>query len=90
MISMAKEKATITLNRAKAEAARSLLGVSSTSEVIDVALDRLIRDERLRADIAAYRRTPPTLEESELASFGDFRGIGDETDWEALYPDESA
>jgi hypothetical protein len=77
---MAREKATITLDRGKAAAARDLLGVGSTSEAIDVALDQLIHAERLRADIAAYRRMPPTRD--------DTGGIGDDTDWEALYADE--
>jgi hypothetical protein len=85
---MAREKATITLDRAKAAAARALLGLDSTSEVIDVALDQLIRNERLRADIAAYRRVPPTQEELELASLGDTSGFGDDTDWDALYADD--
>ena len=85
---MAREKATITLDRAKAAAARALLGVGSTSEAIDVALDQLIHTERLRADIAAYQRTPPTHDEVALASFGDAGGLGDNTDWEALYADD--
>jgi hypothetical protein len=85
---MAREKATITLDRAKAAAARALLGVGSTSEAIDVALDQLIHTERLRADIAAYQRTPPTHDEVALASFGDAGGLGDDTDWEALYADD--
>ena len=85
---MAREKATITLDRSKAAVARALLGVGSTSEAIDVALDRLIRAERLRADIAAYRRTPPAPDEVALASFVDTGGLGDDTDWEALYADE--
>ncbi len=51
---MAKEKITITLDRVKAEQARSLLGVASTSEVIDLALDRIIQAERLRRGIADY------------------------------------
>ncbi len=85
---MAREKATITLDRAKAAAARALIGVDSTSEVIDVALDRLIRAERLRADVAAYRRLPPTPDEAALASFGDGDGLLDDTDWESLYPDD--
>jgi hypothetical protein len=85
---MAREKATITLDRAKAATARALLGLDSTSEVIDVALDQLIRAERLRADVAAYRRVPPTQEEVELASLGDASGIADDTDWDALYADD--
>ena len=67
---MAKEKATITLDRRKAEEARILVGVESTSAAIDVALDRLIQVERLRRDIAAYRATPSTDEELALVDGG--------------------
>jgi hypothetical protein len=86
---MARDKATITLDRAKAAAARELLGIGSTSEVIDVALDRLIRAERLQADVAAYQRVSPTQDEIDLASFADVRGIDDDTDWEALYTEDA-
>ncbi len=84
---MAKEKVTITLNRAKADHARALLAARSTSEVIDLALDRLIDAERLRRDIAAYRRIPPTDPEAAIALLADTSGLADETDWEALYPE---
>ena len=82
---MAKEKVTITLDRAKADSARALLAARSTSEVIDLALDRLIAGERLRRDIAAYNRVPPTGR--EIALLADTSGLADETDWEALYPE---
>jgi hypothetical protein len=88
MDGMAKAKVTITLDRAKAAAAREAVGVDSTSEVIDLALDRLIRAERLRADTAAYRQVPPTQTEVDLASLADTSGLADDTDWEALYGDE--
>ncbi len=84
---MAREKATITLDRAKAEEARALVGVDSTSAVIDVALGRLIRAERLRRDIAAYQTTPLTDDELALAEIGDGPDLADDTDWAALYPD---
>jgi hypothetical protein len=84
---MAKEKVTITLDRAKANRARALVGARSTSETIDVALDRLIDAERLRRDIAAYRRIPPTAPETAIALLADVRGLPDEIDWEALYPE---
>ncbi len=87
---MARQKATITLDRDKAAAARALLGIGSTSEVIDVALDRLISAERLRADVTAYQRVPPKRDEVALASFGDTGGLGDDTDWEALYADDAS
>ena len=85
---MARQKATITLDRDKASAARALLGVGSTSEAIDVALDRLIHAEQLQAEIAAYRSVPPTSDEVALASFGDAGTLGDDTDWDALYADD--
>jgi hypothetical protein len=84
---MAKDKVTITLDRKKANDARSLVGASSTSEVIDIALERLIRAERKRMDVAAYRRLPPTKQEDDLALLGDVQALADETDWESLYAD---
>ncbi len=85
---MAKEKVTITLDRSKADSARSLLGARSTSEVVDLALDHVIRAERLRRDIAAYRRVPPTEDEVELALLAATAGLDDDTDWEALYAED--
>jgi hypothetical protein len=38
-------------------------------------------------ETAAYRRHPSTPEEIELASLSDTSGIGDDTDWAALYAD---
>lgn len=87
---MAKKKVTITLDPAKAESARALVRASSTSEVIDVALDQLIRAERLRHDVDAYRRLPPTGEELALASLAQPGGLADDTDWEALYSEPEA
>jgi hypothetical protein len=87
---MAKEKVTITLDRAKAAEARSLVGAASTSKVIDVALSHLIRVQRLRADVAAYSSEPPTRGEVDLALLADTSGLADDTDWEALYSDDSA
>lgn len=84
---MAKEKATITLDRRKAEEARILVGAESISAVVDVALGRLIQLERLRRDIAAYRLTPSTDEELALAELGGEGLLDDDTDWAALYRD---
>jgi hypothetical protein len=86
MDGMAREKVTITLDRSKAESARALVGATSTSDVIDLALDRLIRTERLRRDVAAYRRLPPSGAEAELALL-DAADLDDPTDWEMLYAD---
>lgn len=84
---MAKQKVTITLDRAKADEARRLVGSANTSEVIDVALGRLIRAERLRRDIDAYRRLPPTDTDLLMALQADPSGLADDTDWDALYHD---
>ena len=61
---MARRKATITLDAVKAEEARALVGGRSISDVVDLALDRLVRSERLRRDVIAYRGQP--LGEDEL------------------------
>jgi hypothetical protein len=82
---MAKEKVTISLDRRKADKARALVAARSTSEVIDLALERLIDSERLRRDIAAYRRVPPSDAEGRVAELGATNGLADDTDWEALY-----
>ena len=85
---MAKQKVTVTLDRSKADTARFLLGAGSTSEVIDLALDRVIRAERLRRDILAYRHVPPTDDDIELALLADTTALDDATDWEALYAED--
>jgi len=84
---MAKDKVTITLDRAKAEHARQLVGASSTSEAIDIALERLVRIERLRRDIAAYRQVPTGEDDLALALLAETADLEDDTDWEALYAD---
>jgi hypothetical protein len=85
---MAKEKVTITLDRSKAARARTLVRAGSTSEVIDIALDSLIRVERLRRDVAAYRQVPPTDAEVELGLLAETAALDDDTDWEALYAED--
>lgn len=60
---MAREKVTITLDRAKGQAAVELLAADSVSQAIDVALDRLIHSERLRRDVAIYASGPSDQED---------------------------
>ena len=82
---MAKSKATITLDRDKAERASALVGSRSISEVIDVALERLIKAEQLRRDIAAYIKTPQTDEEIAWGHLPiEFDLDDDDVDYEAL------
>jgi hypothetical protein len=83
---MAKDKATITLDRHKVAKAAALIGLGTMSEVIDVALDRLIRAEELRRDLAAYAGQP--LNEADLALADlpvEFDLADQEVDYEALY-----
>jgi hypothetical protein len=83
---MARTKATITLDREKAAKAASLLGSRSISEVIDVALERLIRAEQLRHDVSAYTRQPPTDAELVIADLVvEFDLADDDVDYDALY-----
>jgi len=86
---MKKEKATITVDRAKLSEARAMLGVSSASAAVDVALTDLIRRYRVRHDVEAYTRTPPTAEEAAIGqAHPDWSDLADDTDWDAQWPDD--
>jgi hypothetical protein len=83
---MARQKATVTLDRDKVEQARALIGGRSMSEVIDVALGRLIRAERLRRDVEAYASQPLTEDELALVDLQPSLDLGDDdVDYDALY-----
>ena len=85
---MAREKATITVDREKLSEARAILGVPSASGAIDVALSELIRRHRLLADVKAYARTPPTAEEAALGvASPDWDDLADDTDWDGDWPE---
>jgi hypothetical protein len=89
MKGVAKEKATITVDRAKLDRVRVLTGASSASQAIDIALSELIRLERVRRDVAAYTRVPLSDGERALAAHGaDWSVLADETDWDAVYADQ--
>ncbi len=83
---MAREKSTITLDRVKVDTARSLIRATSISETIDVALDRLIRSEQLRRDVAAYTTRLPDVDELAIADLPvEFDLDDDEVDYDAVY-----
>ena len=83
---MARDKATITLDRSKVQRAMALSGGTSMSEVIDIALDHLIRSEQLRHDVGAYTRQPLTDDELAVADLPVTLDLADEdVDYEALY-----
>lgn len=90
-MSMAKEKATVSLDRWKVDEVRKLTGARNTSAAVDVALTALIRAERVRRDVVAYTRVPPTEDEIALArSPVDWSDLADDTDWAALYEEGPA
>lgn len=85
---MAREKATITVDREKLSEARTMLGVTSASAAIDVALSELVCRHRLRSDLEAYARNPPTAEEAALGgSSPDWDALSDDTDWDSDWPE---
>ena len=87
---MAKEKATITVDRAKLSEARAVLGLSSASAAIDVALTELIRRRRVLSDVEAYTGRPPTGDEVAIGhALLDWSDLADDTDWDAEWPEES-
>ena len=86
---MPKEKATITVDRVKLAEAQAVLGVTSASAAIDLALSELIRRARLLHDVEAYTTTPPTDHEVALSHVRpDWGNLADDTDWDAEWPDQ--
>ena len=76
----------MTLDRAKLAEAKRLIGGRSMSQVVDVALDRLIHAERLKADLAAYGAAPSSEDEIALGDLAvAFDLDDDDVDYEALY-----
>jgi hypothetical protein len=83
---MARQKVTITLDRAKADAARALVDAASISETIDLALARLIRAEQLRRDVATYARQPLDASERTIADLPVELDLDDaDVDYDELY-----
>jgi Arc/MetJ family transcription regulator len=83
---MAREKATITLDRAKAAEVQRLTGTRSTSEAIDLALTRVISIERLSRDVEAYTGHPLTDAEAAVGDLPVAFDLDDaDVDYEALY-----
>lgn len=84
---MGREKATVTIDRAKIDEVRAMIGAKSMSDAIDVALDQLLHAARLRNDIEAYTRQPPTDDEIALADLPVTLDLDDDdVDYDALYP----
>jgi len=83
---MPKDKLSVTVDRSKIERARELVEARSVSDLIDVALTRLIQDELERRHVDGYLRIPPGHEEQAWADrVQDSSEIADDVDWAALY-----
>ncbi len=78
----------MTLDRSKVVRAQALLGLGSMSDAIDAALDRVIRAEELRRDVAAYTAIPPTADELAVGDLPVELDLGDgDVDYDVLYGD---
>ncbi len=87
---MAREKTTITVDRAKLDAVREITSSASASQAIDRALTALLASERLRRDVEAYTGAPPSADEVALgATVADWSDLADDTDWGGLYGDDA-
>lgn len=83
---MAKSKVSVTVDAAKVARARALLDRATLSELIDVALDRLIVGELERRHVAGYLRHPTEPAENAWADVGrDPGAVADDVDWAQLY-----
>lgn len=86
---MAKVKTSVTVDPAKVAEVRRLTGAPTTSAAVDIALAELIAAARVRRDIEAYTRVPPTIVEAAGSPVEpDWSDLVDDTDWEAEYLDE--
>jgi hypothetical protein len=83
---MPKTKASVSLDPAKVAQASELLGGPPLSELIEIALSRLILGELERRQVAGYLRQPPDHDEDAWAEVErDPSGIADDVDWAGLY-----
>lgn len=83
---MPRLKTTVSIDEATLHAACELLGRTSTSEVVDIALARLVETQRLLNDIRGYLAAPPTTEELMLAHIPvSFDLDDDDIDYDQFY-----
>jgi hypothetical protein len=81
---MAKSKLSVSLDPIKLKQAQSLVDAHSVSELLDVALARLIEEELERRHVDGYERVPV---QHDLAAWAELprEADRDEVDWAALY-----
>lgn len=77
-------KVSVSLDPTKLANARALVSTGSVSELLDVALERLIDDERERQHIEGYTRVPVEPEMIRWAKLKR-KPLDDDVDWATLY-----
>ncbi|MGH9000829.1 MAG: hypothetical protein ACRDY7_15725 [Acidimicrobiia bacterium] len=83
---MPKEKTSVTLDPVKVRRARELVPARSVSELLDLALARLIEGELEWRHVDGYLRHPPEGDELAWAERPrDAADVADDTDWAGLY-----
>ncbi len=83
---MPKTKVSVTVDAVKVAQARELLAGVTLSQLIDVALDRLILDELERRHVAGYTVQPPGPDDAAWADVErNPHEIADDVDWAQLY-----
>lgn len=82
---MAKSKISVSLDSNKLERAQSFIHAASVSELLDVALCRLIDDELELRHVDGYVRTPVNEEHEPWAGMRRDPALEDDVDWASLY-----
>lgn len=82
---MAKSKMSVTLDSNKLERAQSFIRAASVSELLDVALARLIDDELERRHVDGYVRMPVDEEPEPWDGMRRDPALEDDVDWASLY-----
>ena len=86
MLSMAKSKVSVSVDPVKVAEARQLLGSTTLSHLIDVALDLLIVAELEQRHIAGYLAHPQQADDDAWADAPrDQSQVADDVDWARLY-----
>jgi Arc/MetJ family transcription regulator len=85
---MARRKVTVVVDQDKLNEAQRLTDSPSMSATIDLALDRLIREERTRHDVEMYLKYPQTEEELAFAGLPVAFNFDDDVDYDELYGGE--
>jgi len=82
---MAKAKVSVSVDPVKVAEARQLLGSTTLSHLIDVALDRLIVAELEQRHIAGYLAHPQQADDAWADAPRDQSEVADDVDWARLY-----